>query len=217
MSAKPTYLNDEIYQYILQFSLKETDVLKELREFTRTLPGAQMQISPDQGQFMYWLIKLIRARNCLEIGVFTGYSTLWAAMALPEGGKVVACDINQQTTETAQTFWQKAGVNEKIELRLAPALETLAQLKSEKQLFDFAFIDADKKNYVHYYEQVLELIRSDGVILIDNTLWHGEVASIPRNKEAKIIHQLNKKIYEDDRVEASLLSIGDGLTLIRKL
>lgn len=217
MSATPTYLNDELYQYILQMSVKETDVLKELREITQKMPGAQMQICPDQGQFMYWLAKLINAKKCLEIGVFTGYSSLWTAMALPADGKIIACDINPHTSEIAQSYWLKAGVAEKIELRLGPALESIANLKKEQQLFDFAFIDADKKNYIQYYEQVLELIRPGGIILVDNTLWDGLVAYSPKDEQTEIIHQLNKKIFENKNVDACLLSIGDGLTMIRKL
>lgn len=219
MSSKPTYLNDQLYDYVLKTSLREHPVLKELREETYKIPGAQMQISPDQGQFLQLLIQLISAVNTLEIGVFTGYSTLSVAMALPEQGRIIACDINPNTTQMAQHYWQKAGVDSKIDLKLAPALETLTTLKEQGYTnhFDFAFIDADKNNYLNYYELCLELVRPKGLIAIDNTLWHGDVLNPDhQDKDTIAIRTLNEKLHNDSRIELSLLTIGDGLTLAIK-
>lgn len=178
-----------------------------------------MQISPEQGQFMGLLIELMGATKTLEIGVFTGYSVLSVALALPANGKVVACDINVEWTKIAQKYWKLAGMSDKIDLRLAPALETLDALleNGEGETFDFAFIDADKANYMHYYKKSLELVRPGGLIAIDNTLWSGKVADPSiQDRDTNIIRELNAKLLADERITLSLLPIGDGLSLARK-
>lgn len=219
MSDVTINFTPELYQYFKRNSLREPEVLAKLREQTHKMSMSQMQISPEQGQFMGLLIELIAARKTLEIGVFTGYSTLAVALALPVDGKVVACDINVEWTKIAQKYWQIAGVSEKIDLRLAPALETLDVLlgKGEGGSFDFAFIDADKANYIHYYEKALQLIRPGGLIAIDNTLWGGKVANAAvQDKDTVMIRELNAKLVNDERVTLSMLPIGDGLSLARK-
>lgn len=219
MSHKTLNLNSQLYEYLLSVSLREADILKELRHETAKHPMGKMQISPEQGQFMALLIQLIGAKKTLEIGVFTGYSTTVVALALPENGKIVACDKDQEFTDIARKYWQKAGIEGKIDLKIAPALETLQQLieKGEAETFDFAFIDADKSNYDSYYEKSLILVRKGGIIAIDNVLWSGKVAdsTIQDNRTTKI-RALNEKIYQDSRVNLSLLPIGDGLTLAMK-
>lgn len=219
MTNRTLNLTDQLYTYLLNNSLREHPVLTELREITSTMTGSQMQISPEQGQFMALLIQLIHAKKALEIGVFTGYSSLVVALALPEDGQLIACDITEDSTKVAEKFWQKAKVAEKIDLRIAPALKTLDTLiaNNEQNSFDFIFIDADKQNYSNYYEKALILIRQGGLILIDNVLWNGKVAD-PENQEANTlaIRHLNKLIAADDRVDISLLPIADGLTILRK-
>jgi predicted O-methyltransferase YrrM len=220
MSNRTLNLTDKLYQYILNVSVKETAVQKTLRTATQGMQQSQMQIAPEQGQFMAFLVKLIGARKCLEVGVFTGYSALSVAQALPADGKVIACDVNQEWTDMARTYWRSAGVENKIDLRIAPALETLQQLldQGEQSSFDFAFIDADKTNYDRYYELSLRLLRSGGLIVIDNTLWGGDVADIRvQDEDTCAIRELNKKILHDRRVDMTLLPVADGLTLVRKL
>jgi predicted O-methyltransferase YrrM len=217
---KKLSLNETLYNYLLSVSLQETEVLKQLRKETATLPMSVMQIAPEQGQFMALMVKLIGAKKTLEVGVFTGYSTLVVALALPEDGKIIACDVDEEYTKIAQKYWQQAGVNHKIDLRIAPALETLDKLIAEKQenTFDFAFIDADKRNYPNYYEQTLKLIRPGGLIAIDNVLWSGQVAdSKDTDKRTIAIREFNQKLHQDRRVNISLLPIADGLTLAMKL
>ena len=178
-----------------------------------------MQIAPEQGQFMAFLVKLIGVRNAIEVGVYTGYSSLSVALALPQDGKLIACDVNKEWTDIAKSYWQQAGVDYKVELRLAPALETLHQLLRDKQQgkFDFAFIDADKVNYEKYYEACLKLLRPGGLILIDNTLWGGDVANIRiQDADTVAIRNLNLKLKQDSRVDMCLLPVADGLTLLRK-
>ncbi len=219
MSNQTLNLTPQLYQYLLSVSLRETPILKALREKTAQLSGHEMQISPEQGQFMALLVELIDAKKTLEIGVYTGYSSLAVALALPADGRIIACDVNTETSNIAKSFWQKAGVAEKIELKLAPALETLDQLikQGETNTFDFVFIDADKQNYSNYYERSLSLVRPGGLILIDNVLWSGRVAdSKNHDKQTEAIRQLNQKISEDKHVSMSLLPLGDGLTLVRK-
>ena len=219
MSTRTLNLNEQLYTYLLNHSLREHPVLTEVREVTATMTGSQMQISPEQGQFMALLIRLINAKKALEIGVFTGYSSLTVALALPEDGRLIACDITESCTKTAQEFWQKANVAEKIDLRIAPALKILDQLiaNNEANSFDFIFIDADKKNYRNYYEQALILAKPGGLILLDNMLWGGRVADINnQEKNTNTIRDLNKFILNDSRVDMSLLPIGDGLTIARK-
>ncbi|MDQ8039041.1 MAG: class I SAM-dependent methyltransferase [Rickettsiella sp.] len=219
MSNKTLNLNALLYQYMLSVSLREPPVLKSLREETAKLPSHEMQISPEQGQFMAFLIELIGAKKTLEIGVYTGYSALAVAFALPCGGRITACDINAETSAIAKRFWQKAKMEHKIDLILAPALETLNDLiaRGESNTFDFVFIDADKQNYFNYYERSLSLVRPGGLILIDNVLWSGRVAdSTNHDSQTEAIRSLNQKICEDKRINMSLLPLGDGLTMVRK-
>ncbi len=219
MGKKNIGLRDEVYQYLLSVSVKEADILKKLRAETAKHPMARMQISPDQGQFMSLLVQLLGAKKTLDIGVFTGYSSLVVALALPADGKVVACDIDETYTAIARRYWQAAGVADKIELHIAPALETLDRLiaAGEAGSFDFAFIDADKRNYSNYYEQALELIRPGGLIAIDNVLWSGRVADLQdTDKRTVAIREFNQKLYQDRRVKISMLPVADGLTLAMK-
>jgi caffeoyl-CoA O-methyltransferase len=181
---------------------------------------ARMQITPEQGQFMQMLVLLLGAIKTLEVGVFTGYSSLAVALAMPDHGRVIACDIDEEWTGIAQKYWKEAGVAQKIDLRIAPALKTLDTLlaEGEQATFDFAFIDADKANYDKYYERALKLLRSGGLIAVDNVLWHGRVVDPSVNDEDTMaIRKLNEKLYADDRVDLSMLPIGDGLTLARKI
>lgn len=219
MSPRTLDLNDRLYDYLLARSLRELPILRELRTVTARHPAARMQISPDQGQFMALLVQLLGAVRAIEVGTFTGYSTLCVALAMPEHGHIVACDVNAEDTAIAQDFWQRAGVAHKIDLQIAPALETLDRLLAEGQAdsFDFAFIDADKQNYPNYFERCLKLVRPGGLIAIDNVLWYGRVAD-PDNQEAntEAIRDFNARIHRDERVDLSLVPIGDGLTLARR-
>jgi len=194
-------------------------VLQELREETAKLPGAGMQISPEQGQLMRLLVELIGARRTIEVGVYTGYSSVSVALSLPDDGLLLACDINAEYTQIARRYWQRAGVEQRIQLELGPALTTLDRriADGESGSFDFAFIDADKDNYQAYYERCLQLLRRGGLIAVDNALWGGAVAD-PQDQKASTlaIRALNSKIGEDPRVSASLLPVGDGLFLVRK-
>ena len=220
MSSNTLGLSDPLYDYLLSVSLREPDILAQLRAETQQHPRSQMQIAPEQGQFMQLLVQLIGARKTLEIGVFTGYSALAVALALPPDGQIVACDISAEYTAIAQRYWQTAGVAAKIDLRLAPALDTLDALiaAGEGNSFDFAFIDADKLNYDGYYERSLQLIRPGGLIAIDNVLWSGKVANPQAEAPStRTIQAFNAKLYTDDRVAISLVPIADGLTLARKL
>jgi caffeoyl-CoA O-methyltransferase len=218
VSTRTINLDDTLYQYLLAHSVREHPAQVGLREATRGHPHAGMQISPDQGQFMALLVKLIGARRTIEIGVFTGYSALSVALALPADGRVLACDISDEYTRIGRPFWEQAGVAHKIDLRLAPALATLdAQLAAGGAgRFDFAFIDADKTNYDAYYERCLLFLRSGGLIAIDNTLWGGSVARPADSADTAAIQALNDKLHADERIDLSLLAIGDGLTLARK-
>lgn len=219
MSLTTLNLTESVYTYFQNISLREPETLKELRQETANHPLCQMQIAPEQGQFMAFLITLIQAKKTLEIGVFTGYSSLAVALALPPEGKIVACDVDEEFTSTARKYWKKAGVEDKIDLRIAPALETLDQLieNGESNSFDFIFIDADKSNYDNYYERSLILVRKGGLITIDNVLWGGKVAD-PNEQDNRTtkIRQLNEKLHQDQRVFLSLVPIGDGLTLAIK-
>jgi predicted O-methyltransferase YrrM len=218
MSNRTINLDDHLYQYLLSVSLREHPILTELREATRNHPRAGMQISPEQGQFMALLIKLIGARQTLEIGVFTGYSSLATALALPPDGRIVACDVNAEYTDIGRRHWQKAGVADKIDLRLAPATDTLDALIAEgrSNSFDFAFIDADKANYDAYYERCLKLMRVGGLIAFDNVLWDGAVAQPAQDDDTAALQKLNIKLHNDERIDLSMLPLGDGLTLARK-
>ena len=211
-------LTEELSDYIAGVSLREPDLLRRLREETARVPMAGMQIAPDQGQFMALLARLVGARRCLEIGTFTGYSALAVALALPADGKMICCDVSEEWTQVARRYWREAGIADRIELRLAPAADTLAELiaAGETGSFDFAFIDADKENYDLYYEQCLELVRPGGLITIDNALWHGAVADPAHDDiDTVAIRALNRKIRDDRRVDMVLLPIGDGLLLAR--
>ena len=220
MANKTLNLDDRVYQYLLDVSLREDPVLKALRDETAQLTMRAMQISPEQGQFMALLAKLIGARRCIEVGVFTGYSSLVVARSLPQDGEIIACDISEEWTSIGQRYWKMAGVEDVIKLHLAPAGQTLQSLldKGEAGQFDFAFIDADKTGYAAYYEFILQLLRPGGLMLIDNVLWGGAVAD-PADNEADTLalRALNAAIFTDERVDISMVPIGDGLTMVRKL
>ncbi len=223
MSNQTISLNEPLYRYLCAVSLRETPLLRQLREETAQLPEANMQIAPEQGQFMAFLVRLMGARRAIEIGVFTGYSALAVAEALPEEGHLVACDVHPTWTAMAKRYWQHAGVAHKIELRLAPALATLDELLAQHAVnsfangFDFAFIDADKENYIAYYEKLLLLMRSGGVIAVDNVLWGGAVIDEQKQDAATVaIRQFNQHVRVDERVFISLVPIGDGVTLLMK-
>jgi caffeoyl-CoA O-methyltransferase len=218
MTLRTLNLDDTLYRYVLDHSLREHPAQAALREATRSHPHAGMQIGPEQGQFMSLLVKLIGARRTIEIGVFTGYSALTVALALPEDGRVLACDINEDYVRIGIPQWEAAGVRHKIDLRIAPALQTLeAELgRGGAGRFDFAFIDADKTGYDAYYERCLQLLRPGGLIAIDNTLWGGAVAQPADEDSTAALQRLNDKLHRDERVDLSLLPIGDGLTLARK-
>jgi len=212
-------LDDRLYRYVLDHSAREHPVLAELREETSRLEHGGMQIGPDQGQLMQLLVRLVGARRCIEVGVFTGYSSLAVALALPPGGTIVACDVSEEWTAIARRFWQKAGVADRIDLRLAPAGETLGAMLAagEAGTYDFAFIDADKTGYRDYYEKCLQLLRAGGLVVVDNTLWSGEVAD-PGNhgRDTRALREFNDALRRDERVDIALLAIGDGVTLARK-
>jgi caffeoyl-CoA O-methyltransferase len=219
LSNRTLNLSDALYSYLLDNSLRETDLMRRLREETASLPGAGMQIGPEQGQFMALLVELMGAKRCLEIGTYTGYSALAVAQALPPDGRLLACDVNEQTTAVAKRYWAESGVAERIELRLAPALETLDSLIAEgvENTYDFVFIDADKTNYDAYYERSLTLLRPGGLIAVDNVLWGGAVTdSTYTDDSTEAIRALNAKVKSDQRVSCSLLPVGDGLLLALK-
>ncbi len=219
MTRETITVDAQLYDYILDVSLREPPLLEQLREETARLPASDCQISPEQGQFMAFLVKLIGAQRTLEIGVFTGYSALWVAQALPEKGQIVACDISEAWTAVARRYWKEAGVDDKIDLHLAPAAETLDRLIEEGQggSFDFAFIDADKAGYDTYYEQCLTLLRPGGLIALDNVLRDGRVIhESPPSEGTLAIQRLNRKLHTDPRIDLSLVPIADGLTLVRK-
>ena len=219
MSKQTIGLDDRLYNYLLSVSLREPEILQQLRQETNNHPQAIMQISPEQSQFMALLVQLVGAKKTLEVGVFTGYSSLSVALALPPDGKIIACDVSEEYTAIARRYWQKAGVADKIDLRIAPALETLDRLLADGQAetFDFAFIDADKVNYEGYYERSLQLVRPGGLIAIDNVLWGGKVADSQfQNSSTLAIRALNQKLHHDERITLSLVPIADGLTLALK-
>jgi len=214
-----TMLTAPLYKYMLSVVSKEPEVLKRLREETGKHPRAQMQISPDEGQFLSLLIKLSGAKNCIEMGVFTGYSSLSVALALPDDGKIIACDISEEFTNIAKKYWKEANVEHKIDLKLAPGIETLDNLIKDKkaETFDFAFIDADKPNYSNYYDRLITLIKKGGLIVVDNVLWDGKVIDESiKDADTIAIREFNKKVYADNRVDISMLAIGDGVTLLLK-
>jgi len=219
MSRKMIQVSEKLYEYLLSVSLREPALLRRLREETAPLPQSRMQISPDQGQFMALLIHLIAATQAIELGVFTGYSSLCVALALPSNGRLIACDVNEEWTSTARRYWAEAGVSHKVDLRLAPAIETLDSLLEEglAGTFDFVFIDADKENYEDYYERSLGLLRPGWLIAVDNVLWSGRVADSRDNDTATVaIRAFNLKLRADDRVFLTMVPIADGLTLALK-
>ncbi|TVP67507.1 MAG: SAM-dependent methyltransferase [Nodularia sp. (in: Bacteria)] len=219
MANQTLGIEPKLYNYLLSVSLREPEILYQLRQETAQHPMSQMQIAPEQGQFMALLVQLMGAKKTLEVGVFTGYSCLAVSLALPPEGRVVACDVSEEFTAIARRYWQEAGVADKIDLRIAPAMETLDQLLAagEAGTFDFAFIDADKSNYDGYYERSLKLVRPGGLIVIDNVLWSGRVADteVQDNRTTKI-RALNEKLHQDQRINLSLVPIADGLTLAHK-
>ncbi|MGD2045845.1 MAG: class I SAM-dependent methyltransferase [Gemmatimonadota bacterium] len=219
MTRRTTNLSDELQRYLLDVSLRDRDVLRRLRHETAHLERSNMQIGADQGQLMGLLLELIEARRVLEVGTFTGYSALAMALALPEDGSIVACDVSEEWTSIGRRYWEEAGVADKIDLRLAPAAETLQSLLDEgaEGTFDFAFIDADKSGYDTYYELALRLLRPGGLVAVDNTLWEGKVADpAETDEDTEAIRAFNLKVHDDERVSLSLVPIGDGLTLLRK-
>ncbi|MHB1217570.1 MAG: class I SAM-dependent methyltransferase [Alphaproteobacteria bacterium] len=219
MARRSINLTDPLHEYLVASSVREPAVLARLRAETAPLEMAGMQISAEQGQFMRLLVELIGAKRVVEVGTFTGYSSLAVALSLPADGRIVACDVNREWTGIARRYWAEAGVAGKIDLRLAPARDTLDAMiaAGEQGRYDFAFIDADKKNYDAYYERCLQLVRGGGLLAIDNVLWNGKVIDSSANDEdTNAIRALNAKIAKDERVSVSLVPIGDGLTLARK-
>lgn len=218
MSRRTLTLDDTLQDYLRDHSVREHPAQTALREATRDHPNAGMQIGPEQGQFMALLVRLIAARRTIEIGVFTGYSALTVALALPDDGYLLACDIRDEYTRVGKPYWETAGIAHKIDLRLAPALTTLdaCLAAGEAGRYDFAFIDADKSSYDGYYERCLRLVRSGGLIAIDNTLWYGKVASPATDDDTAALQKLNDKLHRDERIDLSLVPIGDGLSLARK-
>jgi caffeoyl-CoA O-methyltransferase len=219
MSRQSLTLSDALYDYLLEVSLREPPLLARLREETAALPRSGMQISPEQGQFMALLAELIGARRVLEVGTFTGYSALVVALALPADGRIITCDVDEGMTTIARRYWAEAGVADKIDLRLGPAVDTLDALLADggAGTFDFAFVDADKESYDAYYERALALLRQGGLMVIDNVLWSGAVAD-PEQQDAdtSALRALNAKLHGDQRVSLSLLPVSDGITLARK-
>ena len=212
-------LDERLYNYIVDHSLRDHPALAALREATSRMKHGGMQIGPDQGQFMQMLVKLVGARNCIEIGVFTGYSSLVVALALPADGKIIACDVNEEWTAVARKHWKMAGVENKIDLRIAPATVTLDKLLADGGAgkFDFAFIDADKPNYLAYFERCMKLLRTGGLMAFDNTLWSGDVVNPEKMDDNTVaIRALNDALHRDERIDVALLPVGDGVTLARK-
>jgi predicted O-methyltransferase YrrM len=219
LSNRTLSIDDRLYDYILSVSVDESELLQQLRAETSTIEFSEMQISPEQGQFMSLLVKLIGATRAIEIGTFTGYSSICIAGALPQNGRLVCCDASESWTRIAEKYWALAGFESKIDFRLQPALDTLRQLldAGEAGTYDFIFIDADKQNYQQYYELSLELLRPGGLIAVDNTLWSGDVANTENNEPStRAIRRFNDHIRQDTRVIKSLVPIGDGLTLLLK-
>ena len=220
MSAARTPIHDEdVYRYLLEVSSRETDVMARLRAATAPRPEAEMQIGPDQAQLMALLVRLVGARRCIEIGTYTGYSALAVAQSLPDGGELIACDVDRTFTDVGEPFWQEAGVARRIKLKIQPALQTLDELalaERGERGFDFAFIDADKPNYFAYFEKLLTLIRPGGLIAVDNTLGLSRTPIIRMSSEnAQAIKDFNRRVHHDPRVDIAMLPVGEGLTLLR--
>ncbi len=219
MSKNPISYDEKMYQYMQSVALRESETLGALREVTQRMEQANMQISPDQGQFMALLVKLMNAKYIVEVGTFTGYSALAMAQALPDDGRLIACDISREWTRTGQVYWERAGVAERIDLRIGPALDTMDELLAEglAGAVDLVFIDADKGNYPHYYERGIELLKTNGLIVVDNVFWDGAVIDEHNQEEDTVsIRNMNRLISRDRRVDISMIAIGDGLFLARK-
>ena len=219
MSAKTILMDDQLLEYLRKNSLREPDVLRELREETQKLPNSGMQISPEQGQLMAMLVKLVNARKIVEIGTFTGYSSTVMALAMPEDSQLIAFDISEEYTRTARIFWKKAGVDQRVKLVLGNAKESLKDFlqAGEQESVDLAFVDADKSSYAEYYECCLKLIRPGGLILVDNVLWSGQVADASNHdKDTEALRIFNAALSSDQRVDLCMVPIGDGLTIARK-
>jgi len=218
MAKRTELLPRDVYEYVLRSSSREPEVLAELRAATASVPHSVMQIGADQGQLMALLVRLIGARRCIEIGTYTGYSALAVALALPADGKLITCDVSAEWTAVGRPFWRKAGVDARIDLRIKPALETLDELlaSGEAGRFDFAFIDADKPNYPAYYERLLKLVRRNGLIAVDNTLaLAGAPVFTQSSESAKAMVAFNELVHHDERVDLAMLTVGEGLTLLR--
>lgn len=218
MSTRSMSLSPDIYRYLLEHAVREPAVLERLRTITGGMRGAEMQVSPEQGQFMGLLVRLIGARRCIELGTYTGYSSLAMALALPPDGRIVTCDVSEEWTAVARQFWREAGVEDRIDLRLKPALRTLDELeRSEgRGAFDFAFLDADKPNYIPYYEKLLTLVRPGGLIAADNTLFVASASIVERDSvPARALREFNDHVHHDERVDLAMVPIGEGLTLLR--
>ena len=220
MTGRTIPVSEALYDYMVEVSVREPALLRRLREETASHPHANMQISPDQGQFLAWLIRLTGARKVIEVGVFTGYSSLCMALAMPADGTLIALDRNEEFTRTALAFWQEAGVAHKVQLRLGPALESLDKMLADHEHghYDFAFVDALKTEYIDYYERILKLLRTGGVMAIDNVLWEGRLVD-PADQDplTVAIREFNAHLTNDERVDISLLTVADGVTLVRKL
>lgn len=215
MSNRTIELSDALYDYYLKLGIREPEILKELRAETAALSSHVMQIAPEQGQFMAMLVKLTGAKHIVEVGTYTGYSALAMALALPDDGQLITCDIDEHSTKIARHYWEKAGVAHKITLKLAPALQTLAAFNN---MIDLAFIDADKRNYLAYYEYLLAQLRPGGLILVDNVLWGGKLIDPQANeKNTQALREFNQALHQDSRIELCMVPIGDGLTMARKL
>jgi predicted O-methyltransferase YrrM len=214
MAGRAPFLPEAVSRYIAEHAVREAPVLRELRKATAAVKWSGMQIGADQGNLMAILVKLMGAKRCLEIGTYTGYSALAVALALPKDGTIVCCDVSEEFTRVGKPFWKKAGVEKKIDLRIAPALQTLEKLKGP---FDFVFIDADKGNYLNYYERCLKLLRRGGLMAVDNVLWSGEVANAAAKDDLTVaLRKFNDFVHQDERVDLVMLSVGDGVTLARK-
>lgn len=217
--VRPTPMTDRLYEYVLSVSLREPNAFRAIREETATLPDAEWQIAPEQGPFLAMLVQLMGAKNCLEVGTFTGYSAAWVASVLPADGKIICCELNNTFADIARKHWTAAGLTNKIDLRVGRALDTLTGLvaKGHEGTFDFAFIDADKSSYNLYYERCLSLLRPGGLIALDNTLWDGKVADpAVTDADTVALRAVNQKLFTDKRVTLSFLPFADGLTLVRK-
>lgn len=219
MAKKTIGISDELAAYVVEVGTREPDVLARLRAETAAIPEHRMQIAPEQGAFLALLVELTGARRCIEVGTFTGYSSLAVALALPEDGSILCCDVSEEWTSVARRYWDEAGVAAKIDLRLAPAADTLDQLlaRGEESAYDFAFVDADKTGYDGYYERLMRLVRPGGLIAFDNTLWHGAVLDEdPDDEDTRALQALNAKLAADDRITLCLLPVADGVTLARR-